>query len=66
MEEFKNKNVFEETMEEKNTYDGADIDYTWYDDEYKTVMSGTIADERALSLYKPKVKKIKKELMPMC
>lgn len=60
MEEFKNKNVFEETMEEKNTYDGEDIDYTWYDDEYKTVMSGTIADERALSVYKPKVKKIKK------
>lgn len=31
--------------------------YQWYDDEYQPAMSGTVTDERALSVYKPKPKK---------
>ncbi|MBQ4086943.1 MAG: trypsin-like peptidase domain-containing protein [Clostridia bacterium] len=31
--------------------------YQWYDDEYQPAMSGTVTDERALSVYRPKPKK---------
>ncbi len=31
--------------------------YFWYEDEYQPAMSGTVTEERALSVYKPKPKK---------
>ena len=58
MEEFKNN-----FNEENETYEDVDKnhlpedeDYTWYEDEYKAAMSGTISEKNALSVYRPKVK----------
>ncbi len=62
MDEFKNKNFYEENAQnESNSYSNEATDYTWYDDEYKAAMSGTVTDEHALSIYKPKVKKLRKK-----
>ncbi len=59
MEDFKNnfnnENETYENFEDKETTENED--YTWYDDEYKSAMSGTVSDRHALSVYKPKVKK---------
>lgn len=59
MEEFKNN-----FNEENETYEDIDKkqlpkdeDYTWYDDEYKAAMSGTVSEKNALSIYRPKVKR---------
>lgn len=47
---------FNEKYNEENIKD----DFVWYDDDYKTAMSGTVSDgKHALSIYKPKVKKIR-------
>lgn len=58
MDEF-NKELFEETEENDFAKSELSDDYTWYDDEYKGAMSGTVSEKTALSIYKPKVKKIK-------
>lgn len=61
MDEFKNNfNEENETYENVDNTENKDTeneDYTWYDDEYKSAMSGTVSDKHALSVYKPKVKK---------
>ncbi len=64
MDEFKN-NYKDDIYEERNEADylpKAEIahDYTWYDDEYNAAMRGTVSGENALSIYKPKIKKLKK------
>ncbi len=35
--------------------------YIWHEDEFKPAMSGTVSDRNALSIYKPKLKKIRKK-----
>lgn len=59
MEDFKNNfNEENETYEEiENREKEEQEDYTWYEDEYKPAMSGTVSEKNALSLYRPKVKK---------
>lgn len=62
MDEFKkdnNNEFYEEIIEENSNGCDNSEDYTWYDDEYKDAMSGTISDKNALSIYRPKVKKPK-------
>ena len=64
MDEFKNFNqndIYEEKNENDIFQENDTEDYTWYDDEYKTAMSGSVSDEHALSIYKPKIKKLKKK-----
>ncbi len=62
MDEFNKdyENDFYEEADEGNSAE-CDIseDYTWYDDEYRQAMSGTVSDKNALSIYRPKVKKVK-------
>ena len=58
MDEF-NEDLFDETEETVSEKSDLSDDYTWYDDEYRDAMSGTVSEKTALSVYKPKVKKIK-------
>jgi len=58
MDELKN-DLLEEVQEADTSKSDLSDDYTWYDDGYKDVISGTVSDKTALSIYKPKVKKIK-------
>ena len=59
---FKKEDSFynSEVTESANT-DDMQEDYTWFDDEFNSAISGKISDKHALSIYKPKVKKIRKK-----
>lgn len=58
MEDFKNNfNEENETYENFESKEAESEDYTWYDDEYKSAMTGTVSDKNALSIYRPKIKK---------
>ncbi len=61
MEDFKNnfneENETYENFESENKEETESNDYTWFEDEYKSAMSGTVSEEHALSVYRPKVKK---------
>lgn len=59
MQDFKNNfNEENETYERlENKDETENVDYTWFEDEYKSAMSGTVSEEHALSVYRPKVKK---------
>ncbi len=63
MEDFKNnfneENETYENFANENKEETENNDYTWYEDEYKSVMCGTVSEEHALSVYRPKVKKNK-------
>lgn len=43
----------ENGMAEENSQEN----YSWYEDDFEPVMSGTVSDKHALSVYRPKVKK---------
>lgn len=36
-------------------------EYTWYENDYHRAISGTVSEKQALSIYKPKIKKIRKK-----
>lgn len=62
MDEFNNVNFNEESTENKDINQKVtEEDYTWYDDEFGPAMSGTVSDRHALSIYKPKEKKIRRK-----
>jgi len=58
---FKNENNLYDTEVNDSTCANDAQDYTWYDDEYRNAISGTVSEKHALSIYKPKVKKARKK-----
>ena len=61
-DEFNNEDLNEMEFEKDSLEnDVISEDYTWYEDEYRPAMSGTVSDRNALSLYRPKLKKPKKK-----
>ena len=58
---FKNENNIYDTDNNDGTCVNETQDYTWYDNEYHNAISGTVSEKHALSIYKPKVKKIRKK-----
>ncbi len=58
---FKNENNLYDSEINDSTCANNTQDYTWYDDEYRNAISGTVSEKHALSIYKPKVKKARKK-----
>lgn len=58
--DYKNENLFE-TDVTNNTSNENTEGFTWYEDDYRSAISGTVSEKNALSIYKPKVKKARKK-----
>lgn len=59
--EYKNDEKIFETDVTNTTSDENTENFTWYADDYRSAISGTVSEKNALSIYKPKVKKIRKK-----
>lgn len=55
-----NENLYESDVTH-NTADENTESFTWYEDDYRSAISGTVSEKNALSIYKPKVKKARKK-----
>ncbi len=55
-----NENLFETDVEKSASEENTES-FTWYEDDYRSAISGTVSEKNALSIYKPKVKKARKK-----
>lgn len=61
MNEFENDLNNNERIYNSDITNDTQEEYTWYENDYHRAISGTVSEKNALSIYKPKLKKVRKK-----